>query len=91
MAGPRLVPARAHRAALFDGTGNVGPTVWWGGEVIGGWAQRADGSVVWRRLTDRGTAAARAVDDAAAALSTWLGGVRITPRFRTPLERELTQ
>ncbi|WP_328913944.1 MULTISPECIES: winged helix DNA-binding domain-containing protein [unclassified Streptomyces] len=82
---------RAHRAALFDGTGNVGPTVWWGGEVIGGWAQRADGSVVWRRLTDRGTAAARAVDDAAAALSTWLGGVRITPRFRTPLERELTQ
>lgn len=82
---------RAHRAALFDGTGNVGPTVWWGGEVIGGWAQRADGSVVWRRLTDRGAAAARAVDDAAAALSTWLGGVRITPRFRTPLERELTQ
>jgi len=81
---------RAHRAALFDGTGNVGPTVWWGGEVIGGWAQRADGTVVWRQLTDRGRAAARAADAAAAELTGLLGGVRITPRFRTPLERELS-
>jgi hypothetical protein len=80
---------QSHRAALFDGTGNVGPTVWWGGEVIGGWAQRADGAVVWRQLTDRGAAAARAVDAAAAQLADMLGGVRITPRFRTPLEREL--
>lgn len=78
-----------HRAALFDGTGNVGPTVWWGGEVIGGWAQRADGTVVWRQLTDRGRDAARAVDRAAAELTALLGGVRVTPRFRTPLEREL--
>ncbi|MFC4033676.1 winged helix DNA-binding domain-containing protein [Streptomyces polygonati] len=81
---------RSHRAELFDGTGNVGPTVWWGGEVIGGWAQRADGSVVWRQLTDRGAEAAGAVDRAAAELVGLLGGVRITPRFRTPLERELS-
>ncbi|MEE4546070.1 winged helix DNA-binding domain-containing protein [Streptomyces sp. V4-01] len=78
-----------HRAALFDGTGNVGPTVWWGGEVIGGWGQRADGTVVWRQLADRGDDAARAVEREAAELTTRLGGVRITPRFRTPLEREL--
>ncbi|MBY8876732.1 winged helix DNA-binding domain-containing protein [Actinacidiphila acidipaludis] len=78
-----------HRAALFDRTGNVGPTVWWGGEVIGGWGQRADGTVVWRQLTDRGAKAAAAVDDAAAGLTARLGGVRVTPRFRTPLEREL--
>jgi hypothetical protein len=81
---------QSHRAALFDGTGNVGPTVWWGGEAIGGWAQRADGTVVWRQLTDRGAAAAEAVDAAAAELAEQLGGVRITPRFRTPLERELS-
>lgn len=81
---------RAHRAALFDRTGNVGPTVWWGGEVIGGWAQRADGTVVWRQLTDRGTQAADAVSAAAAELAARLGDVRITPRFRTPLERELS-
>ncbi len=32
-----------HRAALFDRTGNIGPTVWWEGRVVGGWAQRASG------------------------------------------------
>jgi Winged helix DNA-binding domain len=78
-----------HRAALFDRTGNVGPTVWWGGEVIGGWGQLADGTVVWRQLADRGAEAAAAVDRAAAGLTARLGGVRVTPRFRTPLEREL--
>ena len=31
------------RPRLFDGSGNVGPTVWWNGRVIGGWAQRPDG------------------------------------------------
>lgn len=80
---------REHREALFDRTGNVGPTVWWGGEVIGGWGQQADGTVVWRQLSDRGAAAARAVDRAAAELTAHLSGVRVTPRFRTPLEREL--
>lgn len=64
---------------LFDRTGNIGPTVWWGGEVIGGWAQRADGTVVWRLLTDRGAAAE--------ALAAVVGGARVTPRFRTPLEQ----
>src|SRR5215831_7751395 len=28
-----------HRSALFDRSGNIGPTVWWDGRVIGGWAQ----------------------------------------------------
>lgn len=83
-----FLPAE-HREALFDRTGNVGPTVWWGGEVIGGWGQRPDGTVMWRQLADRGAAAGRAVDAAAAELTARLGGVRVTPRFRTPLEREL--
>ncbi|WP_420823326.1 winged helix DNA-binding domain-containing protein, partial [Streptomyces fulvoviolaceus] len=26
------------RPLLFDGSGNVGPTVWWNGRVVGGWA-----------------------------------------------------
>jgi hypothetical protein len=79
-----------HAAALFDRSGNAGPTVWWGGRVIGGWAQRADGTVVTRLLEDAGRAATRAVDAAAASVRDWLGEVRVTPRFRTPLERELS-
>lgn len=77
--------------ALFDRAGNIGPTVWWNGRIVGGWAQRADGEVVWRALTDPGREAAAAIEAEAGRLSGWLGAVRVTPRFRTPLERELTR
>ncbi|MEU5209640.1 winged helix DNA-binding domain-containing protein [Streptomyces sp. NPDC020742] len=81
----------AHRPRLFDRSGNIGPTVWWNGRVIGGWAQRPDGEIVWRLLTDEGgSEAAAAVESEAARLASFTGAVRITPRFRTPLERELS-
>ncbi|MER7758414.1 winged helix DNA-binding domain-containing protein [Streptomyces sp. NPDC097619] len=80
----------AHRPPLFDRAGNIGPTVWWNGEIIGGWAQRPDGEIVWRLLADRGEEAATAVAEEAARLRGWMDGARVTPRFRTPLERELT-
>ncbi|CAM5683357.1 winged helix DNA-binding domain-containing protein [Streptomyces violaceorubidus] len=80
------------RPALFDGSGNVGPTVWWNGRVIGGWAQRADGEIVWRVLEGQGVGreAETAIAAEAARLASWVGTTRITPRFRTPLERELS-
>lgn len=43
-----------HRALLFDRSGNIGPTVWWNGRIVGGWALRADGEPVWRLLVDPG-------------------------------------
>jgi hypothetical protein len=76
--------------ALFDRSGNAGPSVWCDGRVVGGWAQRADGEVVFRLFEDVGSDAVRAVEAAAERLATWLGKLRVTPRFRTPLERELT-
>jgi hypothetical protein len=79
----------ALRPALFDRSGNVGPTVWSDGRVVGGWAQRRDGEVVVRLLADVGSAVAAEVDARAAWLTGWLGSARVTPRFRTPLEREL--
>ena len=78
-----------HAPSLFDRTGNIGPTVWWAGRVVGGWAQRASGEVVYRLLEDVGADGAAAVAAEAAALEAWLGAARVTPRFRTPLEREL--
>ncbi|WP_436984284.1 winged helix DNA-binding domain-containing protein [Streptomyces sp. enrichment culture] len=79
------------RPALFDRSGNVGPTVWWNGRVIGGWAQRADGEIVWRILDEEGVGrdAHAAIEAAAERLAGWVGTTRITPRFRTPLEKEL--
>ena len=78
-----------HKASLFDRSGNIGPTVWLDGRIVGGWAQRASGEVVYRLLEDVGTAAASAVAAEAARLTEWIGPIRVTPRFRTPLEKEL--
>ena len=78
-----------HAKSLFDRNGNAGPTVWWEGRVVGGWSQRKDGEIAYRLLEDVGTDAEAAVAFEAESLADWLGDVRITPRFRTPLEREL--
>jgi hypothetical protein len=79
-----------HAGALFDRNGNIGPTVWCDGRIVGGWAQRGEGEVVFRLLEDIGSEAAAAVAVEAAGLAAWAGPVRVTPRFRTPLEKELT-
>ncbi len=75
---------------LFDRSGNPGPTVWVDGRIVGGWAHGPDGTVRYRLLEDVGSEAAGAIEDQAGRLSAWLGPVRVTPRFRTPLERELS-
>jgi hypothetical protein len=79
-----------HRAPCFDRSGNIGPTVWCDGRIVGGWAQRkADGEIVVRLLEDVGAEAERAVAEEAERLRAWIGPTRVVPRFRTPLEREL--
>ncbi|MFD0687082.1 winged helix DNA-binding domain-containing protein [Actinomadura fibrosa] len=79
-----------HGPALFDRNGNIGPTVWWDGRIVGGWAQRPDGEIVFRLLEDAGTDARAAIEREAERTAAWYGDVRAVPRFRTPLERELT-
>jgi hypothetical protein len=78
-----------HSEHLFDRNGNAGPTVWADGRVVGGWAQRKDGDVVFRLLEDVGTETSEQIEKRAAGLQTWLGTTVVTPRFRTPLEKEL--
>jgi hypothetical protein len=79
-----------HRGELFDANGNAGPTVWMDGRVVGGWAQRPSGEVVALLLEDVGTEAADRVQSEAEALSRWLDGHVVIPRFRVPLERRLS-
>ena len=78
-----------HTGALFDRSGNIGPTAWWDGRIVGGWAQRKDGEVAVRLLEDVGTEASAAIAAEAQRLQQWIGPARIMPRFRTPLERDL--
>jgi hypothetical protein len=79
-----------HATSLFDRNGNAGPTIWADGRIVGGWAQRPEGEIAYRLLADMGSEAATRIDAAAEELTGWLGEARVAPRFRTPLERELS-
>ena len=74
---------------IFDRAGNIGPTIWWDGEIIGSWAVARSGEIRTATLADRGAAAAEAVTQAAAELQKRLNGAVVTPAARTPLERSL--
>jgi hypothetical protein len=80
---------RNHVARLFDRFGNVGPTIWADGEIVGGWTQRPDGSVVHELLTelddDHHDLLAAAIDD----YETVLDGVQVKPRFPSKNQKEL--
>lgn len=78
-----------HGPALFDANGNAGPTVWANGRVIGGWTQGTNGDIRVELLERVDRPTERLVREHRDALRRWLGDVRFTPRFRTPLERSL--
>lgn len=65
---------------VFDSRGNIGPTVWWDGEIIGSWAVTSAGEIRTSIAADRGAAARDAIADAAARLHTRLEGSRHHPR-----------
>jgi hypothetical protein len=74
-----------HRKQVFDTNGNGGPTAWWNGRIVGAWGQDADGRVDLRLLDDVGQNAKRALQRRADELTDWAGGVRVSPRFPSPL------
>lgn len=80
-----------HASHLFDRSGNAGPSLWVDGRIVGGWAQRKNGEVIYRLLEDVGRERERDIGAEAARIQAWLGNARVIPRFRTPLERELSQ
>jgi hypothetical protein len=75
----------SHRRELFDTNGNIGPSIWADGRIVGGWAQAPDGEVRWRLLEDIGHERTAEVAARAAELTAWHDGVVVTPKFRTPL------
>ncbi|WP_028813257.1 winged helix DNA-binding domain-containing protein [Streptomyces flavidovirens] len=79
----------AHAKALFDRNGNIGPTTWWNGRIVGAWAQHPDGHINHHFLTDIGREARAAVDTEIERLTAFFDGTRVTPCYRTPLERRL--
>lgn len=78
-----------HGDPLFDTNGNVGPTVWADGRIVGGWGQRPDGIVAYELLEDVDAPTRDRIEQEASALSRWLDGEVVSIRFKTPLERRL--
>ena len=74
---------------LFDTAGNAGPTVWVDGRIVGGWAVRRDGRVVWGLLEKVAGDAEAAIAAEAERLSDWLVETHVIPRFPTPFAQEL--
>lgn len=81
----------AHAPMLFDRNGNAGPTIWVDGKVVGGWAQRKDGEVVYELLDDVGTDAIAMIEARVAQLHDWMGDTTVTPRFRSPHDLRLAR
>ena len=78
-----------HGPLLFDRNGNGGSMIWVDGRIVGGWVQRADGTIALRVLEDIGAERHAEVEQAAHELERLLGEVRFTPRFPAPLQTEL--
>jgi hypothetical protein len=76
-----------HRGQVFDRNGNGGPTAWWNGRIVGAWGQDGDGHVEVRLLEEVGRDAKRALTRRADELTAWLDGVRVSPRFPSPLSK----
>jgi hypothetical protein len=76
-----------YRGRVFDTNGNAGPTAWWNGRVVGGWFQDRDARVQLQLLEDPGRDGRHALQRRADELTDWLDGVRVSPRFPSPLSK----
>ena len=82
----------ASPTAALGGAGRLGGLAGFGSSspsMVVSVQQRPDGGVVTRLLEDVGSEVSTVIEDRAAALTAWVEGVRIMPRFPTPLQREL--
>jgi hypothetical protein len=67
--------------ALTDRSGNIGPTVWADGRIVGGWAQRQNGEVALELFGPLRPAHRHLLDEAIGELRAVVGHVVVKPRF----------
>ncbi|MPZ53038.1 MAG: winged helix DNA-binding domain-containing protein [Acidimicrobiia bacterium] len=81
---PEMVPL------LVDSVGNVGPTAWVDGQVVGGWGVDPTDMVRIHPLTPIDDGARHHLEVEAGRLESWLDGRRFTWRFDSPLHLAIT-
>ncbi|HET6510406.1 MAG TPA: winged helix DNA-binding domain-containing protein [Baekduia sp.] len=81
-----------HAERVFDVNGNVAPTVWSDGRIVGAWTRDGGGAdITYTLFEDLGAEAVDLLDAEAAALTPRLGDATLAPRARgyAPAERAL--
>ncbi len=81
-----LVPEVAGR--VTDRNGNIGPTVWADGRIVGGWVQRRDGTIA-HDAVGLSKHHHQLLDGEIDRLRTVLGNTRFSVRFPSPNQRDL--
>ena len=74
---------------VTDRNGNIGPTVWADGHIVGGWAQRADGEIAIELTNEISREHRRLVDTEIDRVRTFVGDIRFKVRFPSPNQRTL--
>lgn len=74
---------------VFDRNGNAGPTVWADGQVVGGWAQRANGEIALDLHRELAEDHLRQLEDAIARTVDFLGDNRFSVRFPSPNQKRI--
>lgn len=74
---------------VVDRNGNIGPTVWANGQIIGGWAQRPDGEIRMDVPSNLPIEQRTLLNEAAARVAALVGETRFRVRFPSPNQKEL--
>ncbi len=76
-------------ARVVDRNGNIGPTIWADGEVVGGWVQRADGELALEILRPLSEDHRDLLDIEVVRVQRFVGDSRFRVRFPSPNQRDL--
>ncbi len=82
-----LSPDVAERT--FDRNGNVGPSIWADGQMVGGWAQRDDGTLAVELLRDLSPAHRDLLEIELDRIKNLVGDTRFRVRFPSPNQKIL--
>ena len=74
---------------LFDRFGNIGPTIWADGRIVGGWIQRDDATIVTELFEKLSKKQQVLLDEAIDQMGTALGDVVVRPRFPARMQKTL--
>lgn len=77
------------RARVTDRFGNIGPTIWCDGRIVGGWTQRPDGEIATELTVAVTRDEQRLIDREIERMRSFVGDARFKVRFPSPNQRDL--